>query len=163
VRDNCNGGGGPALVTGTLDDGNGDGIGGGGPAQATDARHDNNRNGDVHGEGNCGGAGSGDGGGDNSDNDDDDKEDGSNDDDGSNGGDGNNDDSSDGDNNGSNGGDSGGGCDTVMAAGIDTDNNQLKAAMDNGHGRPRGCPWFPCCNFLVGFLLLHIAMNVPWE
>ena len=145
---------------GTLDDGNGDSIGGGGPVQATDARRDNNRNGDVHGEGNCGG------GGDNSDDDDDDdndEEDGSNNDDGSNGGNDNNDDSSDGDNNGSNGGDSSGSCDTVMAAGIDTDNNQLKAAMDNGHGRPRGCPWFPCCNFLVGFLLLHFAMIVPWE
>ena len=43
-----------------------------------------------------------------------------------------------------------------MAAGIDTDNNKLKEAMDNGHGRPRGGgrvhdrqrPWFPL-NFLV--------------
>jgi len=42
--------------------------------------------------------------------------------------------------------------------------------MDNGHGRPRDGgrvhdrqrPWLPR-NFLVSFLLLHFAKNVPWE
>jgi len=32
----------------------------------------------------------------------------------------------------------GGGWDTATAAGIDTDNNQLKEAIDNGRGWPRG-------------------------
>ena len=126
---------------------------------ATDARHDNSENGDVQGEGNCGGGGSGDGGGDKGDNDND-KGGGDNDDDGSdkddNGGCDNNDDSSDGDDNGGNGGDCGGGCDTTKAAGIDTDNNQLKAAMDNGRGWPKGGgrvhdrrrPWFPAATSL---------------
>jgi len=93
----------------------------------------------------------------------DNNDDGSNDDD--NGG-GDNDDV--GSNNNNNGGgdnndDGGGGWDTLTAAGIDTDNNQLKAEMDNGCGRPRGGgkvhdqrrPWFPC-NFLEIFFCFCI-------
>jgi hypothetical protein len=38
-----------------------------------------------------------------------------------------------------NGGDGGGGCNTATAVGIDRQvNNQLKAAIDTGRGRPRG-------------------------
>ena len=61
ARDNCNGGGGPTLATGALDDGNGDSNGGGDPTLAMDVRGNNNRNRDdnVQGEGNCGGGGSG--------------------------------------------------------------------------------------------------------
>ena len=99
--------------------GNNDGNGGVGPLLATDARRDNNENGDVHGEGNCGGGGSGDGGGDNGDNNDDDDDEGggnndnhSSDDDDNGGGD-NDDDVSDGDDNGGYGGDGGGGCNTA--------------------------------------------------
>ena len=146
--------------------GNNDGNGGVGPLLATDARRDNNENGDVHGEGNCGGGGSGDGGGDNDDDDDDegggDNNDNSSDNDNNGGGD-NNEDNSDGDDNGGNGGDGSGGCNTATAEGTDTYNNQLKAAIDNKRGRPRVCPWIPCCNFLVSFLLLLFAKNVPWE
>ena len=90
---------------------------------------------------------------------DDDKGGGDNDDDGSdedhNGGCDNDDNSSDGDDNGGNGGDGGYG-DTATSVSIDTDNNQLKAAMDNGRGRPRGGgrvhdrrrPWFPAATSL---------------
>ena len=140
------------LATCALINNNGNGNGGGwGRPRAGDSR-DNNRNDDVHREDNCGGDVIGNGGDDNG-NDDDNEGSGNNNDDGSdgddNGGGENIDDSSTGDNNGGNGGDGGGGCETVTAAGIDTDNNQLKAAMDNGRGQPIGCPWFPCCNFLV--------------
>jgi hypothetical protein len=84
---------------------------------------------------------SGDGGGDNGDNnnggsDDDNDNDGidNNDD----GGDDKDDDISDDDHNGGNGGDGGGGCNTATAVGIDRQvNNQLKAAIDTGRGRPR--------------------------
>ena len=84
------------------------------------------------GEGNCGGGGSGDGGGDNGGDD--------------NGGGDNDNSGSDNDNNGSdnnynggNRGDGGGSCNTATSVGIDKeDNNQLKVAMGNGRGRPRG-------------------------
>jgi hypothetical protein len=173
VQDNCKGGGGPVLVSALAEDngnndsnGNNDGNGGVGPLLATDARRDNNENGDVHGEGNCGSGGSGDGGGDNDDDDDDegggDNNNNSSDNDNNGGGD-NNEDNSDGDDNGGNGGDGSGGCNTATAEGTDTYNNQLKAAIDNRRGRPRVCPWIPCCNFLVSFLLLHFAKIVLWE
>ena len=84
---------------------------------------------------------SGDGGGDNGDDnnggsDDDNDNDGidNNDD----GGDDKDDNISDDDHNGGNGGDGGGGCNTATAVGIDRQvNNQLKAAIDTGRGRPR--------------------------
>jgi hypothetical protein len=85
------------------------------------------------GEGNCGGGGSGDGGGNNGNDDNggiDDNNDGGNDKD---------DDISNDDHNGGNGGDSSGGCNTATAVGIHRQvNNQLKAAIDTGRGRPRG-------------------------
>jgi hypothetical protein len=110
-----------------------------------DKRRDNNGNGYVQGEGgrgegNCGGGGSSDGGGDNGD---DDNGGGDNDneginDDGDGGGDKDDDVSVD-DHNGGNGGDGGGGCNTATAVGIDRQvNNQLKAAIDTGRGRPSG-------------------------
>ena len=88
----------------------------------------------------CGPPSSGDGGGDNDNND---NGGGDNDNDGiddnDNGGDDKDDDVSDDDHNGGNGGDGGGGCNTATAVGIDRQvNNQLKAAIDTGHGRPRG-------------------------
>ena len=133
------------LGTGALDDGNG----WGGPVLATDVRRDNNGNVNVHGEKICGGGGSGSGGGggnNGNDNEDEGGGDNNNDssDDDNNGGGDSNDDSSDSDDNSGSGGNNGGGCDTATAAGIDTDNNQLKQAMDNGRERPRGRPWFPC-------------------
>jgi hypothetical protein len=68
-----------------------------------------------------------------------------------------------------NGGNVGGGCDTAMAAGIDADNNQLKVAMNNGRGRPRGGgrghdrrrPWFPC-NFRVSFFAFAFCKECGW-
>jgi len=94
----------------------------------------------VGGEGNCGGGGSGNNGGINGD---DDNGGGNNNNDGSddndNSGSDNDNDGSDGNNNGGNRGDGGGDCDTATAVGIDKeDSNQLKVAMDNGRGRPRG-------------------------
>ena len=90
------------------------------------------------GEGDCGGGGSGDGGGNNGD---DNNGGGGNDndsiDDNDNGGDDKDNDVSDNDHNGGGGG--GGGCNTATAVVIDRQvNNQLKAAIDTRHGRPRG-------------------------
>jgi hypothetical protein len=108
-------------------------------------RRDNNGNGYVQGEGgrgegNCGSGGSGDGGGDNGD---DDNGGDNNDNDGidnkDNGGDDKDDDVSNDDHNGGNDGDDSGDCNTVTAVGIDRQvNNQLKAVIDTGRGRPRG-------------------------
>jgi hypothetical protein len=107
--------------------------------RGNDERRDNNRNGYVkgeggRGEGNCGGGGSG---GDNCDgNDGIDDNDNNGIDDSDDGGDDKDDDVSDDDHNGGNGG---GGCNTATAVGIDRQvNNQLKAAIDTGRGRPRG-------------------------
>ena len=109
-----------------------------------DESRDNNGNGYVQGGGgrgmgNCGGGGgNGDGGGDTGD---DENGGGDNDNDGiddnDDGGDDKDDDVSDDDHN---GGDGGGDCDTATAVvGIDRQvNNQLKAAIDTGRGRPRG-------------------------
>jgi hypothetical protein len=108
--------------------------------RGNDEHRDNNGNGYVQGEGNCGGGGSGDGGGDNG-NDDNGGGDKDNEgiDDNDDGGDDKDDEVSDDDHNGGNGGDGGGGCNTATAVGIDRQvNNQLKAAIDTGRGRPRG-------------------------
>ena len=103
ARDDCNGGGGPALATSAR---GGSGNGGGGNG------NDDNGGGDNHNDGI-------------DDNDD--------------GGDDKDDDGSDVNHNGGNGGNSGGGCNTALAVGIDRQvNNQLKAAIDTGRGRPRG-------------------------
>jgi hypothetical protein len=92
--------------------------------RGNDERRDNNGNGYVQWEGNCGGGGSGDGGGDNGNDDNGDDKD---------------DEVSNDDHNSGNGGDGGGGCNTATAVGIDRQvNNQLKAAIDTGRGRPRG-------------------------
>jgi hypothetical protein len=181
VQGNCKGGGGPVLVSALEEDngnndsnGNNDGNGGVGPLLATDARRDNNENGDVHGEGNCGGGGSGDGGGDNGDNNDDDDDEGggnndnhSSDDDDNGGGD-NDDDVSDGDDNGGYGGDGGGGCDTDTAtvAGIlDTDNRQQSTKSGNGQWA-RTAQRSPMVsmlrNFLVSFFAFAFCKELPW-